>query len=102
MPNQRPAFDVAAPGGVVVTTDGTSQAITIPAGSTGCWVHFTGNGFFSVESAATPFAMTDLNSGPIVGGFLYGPFTFSPGSGSDRYVHVAGSGGTPTATVTFV
>lgn len=101
MGRMRPAFDVAAPGGVVVCTDGTSQAITIPAGSSAFWIHMSSAGFVRVKSDSTPYAMTDLNSGPLAAAFVYGPFDFAP-SGGDRYVHVAGNGGTPTATVTFV
>jgi hypothetical protein len=101
MPRMRPAFDVAAPGGIVVTTDGISQAVAIPSGSQGFYIHMSAAGFVKVTGTATVInPMNDLTGAPLASGVLYGPFEFSPGF--DRYVHVAGSGGTPTATITFV
>jgi hypothetical protein len=102
MPRFRPAFGAASPGGVIVTTDGISQAVAIPAGSQGFWIHMSAAGFVKVTATATVInPMNDENSAPLASGMLYGPFEFAS-SGSDRYVHVAGSGGTPTATITFV
>jgi hypothetical protein len=95
MSRMRPAFS----GAKITTVSGTSTATAIPAGSQGFWLSMAAAGFVLVNASATPFAMTAANSGPVAAG-LYGPFEFSPGQ--DRYVHVAGDGGTPVATITFV
>jgi hypothetical protein len=43
--------------------------------------------------------LNSTNSAPLAASVLYGPFRFN---GTDTHIHVAGVGGTPTATVTLV
>ena len=94
--NYRPVYPSPDP---ITTADGTSTAV--PVGSAkGFWIVVDGAARVAVRSTDTPVTLDDTNSAALASGMLYG--TFQLMGGPDKFIHVAGVGGTPVATITLV
>jgi hypothetical protein len=82
----------------ITTISGTSTAVA-RGSATGFYVLVSAAARIAVRQSDTPLTLNSTNSAPLAASVLYGPFRFN---GTDTHIHVAGVGGTPTATVTLV